>query len=267
MYVGTKDHLTNGLGLLAQCQTLVEQAEQACLPPDTRWKMYRNQPKTPGRSWRYFLTGEEYKNCSDGFPFIREKRPWLHKDAITARDEYRNVEWFFPYYWKLYRAASDASLSLDRQCNLVIHPKKESFLALLLDEAAKAAVDKIIGDVTEFALGKELAGKIGKFLGVLDRVMLLAEIWDCERRRKLVNEQRGKMHDEALRRKLSLLMDVMAKELAKKKPGTDRVKWKGWLVHQYLRFEPIRYKYLDYVYMDQSLDPNFPTQPTIRAAP
>jgi hypothetical protein len=258
-YVRTHEGLGQAMTALAEA-TPVEQAKQMSIELGARWDMYRYQ-KSPGRSWRYFLTDDEYKYYMNQFTFIREKRPEQYANALKALKEYREVEKFFPYYWKLRRAAEDAELALDRKGKLVLSVQRESFLKLLTDATVQAVLDEIGGAVTTFIFGTNIAAIFG-LVGQLNQMI-----------QSIINEnllkKKGPAGEEArFKKKLSLFMDVMAQDLAKKY-RKDPVKIKLWLWKWYHYFEPIWYRYLEYYHLNQSLAPDFQQQqqPTIRPAP
>jgi hypothetical protein len=237
------------------CQTPVEQEERMCIARDERWQRYRRQS---GRNWEYFLTPVEYKYYSDQFTFIREKRPHLYPTALKARNEYRKVAKAFPDYWRLKRAAKDASLSLARSGELVLTVSRESFLKILTDEIAQGVLEEVGDRLSSFIFGANLASLLGVALQ-------LQQMLNSIKNENLL-KMRGRAGEEAqFKKKLSLMMDVRAQALAKRyRRNPSSIKIQLW--QNYHQFESVWLNYLNYVNLDQSLDPNFPKIKTIRAA-
>jgi hypothetical protein len=235
----------------------IERAQS--LPLATRWDLYRRQQ---GRDWSYFLTREEYERYLSEFTFIKERMPHMYQWALRARAEFERVKRMAPLYFQLRRAASSASLSLDREGNLVLQVQPESFLKLVSNATAKAILDKIGSHLSTLILGKDVLGPLGLLLDV-------HQLYNRIQNERLVGAV-GRAADEARsKKKLSLIMEVVAADTARRtRENPAQVKMR--LHNQYHEFQAAWYRYMEFIELNRSLDPNKPKwrqAPTMSAAP
>lgn len=196
------------------------------------------------------------------FPNIKQYCPWEYDNAVKAQNAFKKMEWFAPLYKGIYDSAANASLSLGRGDSLVINPEKESFLKLL----GKEVVDTLTQDIRDKILSNIFDESVMRFLGFLDLVLKIADIYQGIQNVKLVNEQHRSMRDEAMRRKVSFFVDAKARLLLRKLPGADPFKLRHWLFTSYWRFDSLSKAYLGYQLKEESRCGRVRIQPTIRPA-
>jgi hypothetical protein len=184
----------------------IETERRQRLPLATRWDLYRRQQ---GRDWGDFLTREEYERLLGEFTYIKERMPHMYPSALAARAEFERVKRTAPLYFQLRNAAATASLSLDREGNLVLQVPRESLLKLVSDATAKAILDKVGGHLSTLILGKDVLGPLGLLLDVY-------QLHKGIQNERLVGAV-GRAADTArFNKKLSLIMDVVAADTARR---------------------------------------------------
>ena len=257
------------------CNLPIEREQLQCINAAERWELYqkgdgsydraRAAGKFSGPRWKYYIHPQELKQRYGPFPNIRLQRPHLHASAVQVDKEYQKVKFFRSYYFDLNKAASEASLSLDRSERLQIQPERESFVKLL----SQAFIDSVTGDVRDRLVKAIIDEVVAKYLGVLDILLTLKDIYDRVQAKRLVNEQYSKRRDEAFKRKLSFFMDLKAAALARQY-RKDRVSVRNWLSLQYWRFDEINREWVKYSYIEETLskglDPDRPQPPSFRPA-
>ena len=184
----------------------------------------------------------------DPFPNINRYCHHEYNNALDAQLALKKMDYFAKIYKDIYDAAANASLSLGRGDSLVINPEKESFLKLLGDEV----VSSIKGEIYSKIVAGIFDETVASYLGVVDVLLKLAEVYQGIQNVKLVNEQRGSMREEAWRAKVSFFVDVKAKMLLKKMPGTDPFKLRDWVLYQFWLYDKLRLRLANYYIMEES---------------
>jgi outer membrane protein OmpA-like peptidoglycan-associated protein len=197
------------------------------------------------------------------FPNIKKECPWEHGKAMDALLAMHDVKFFEALYKQLHDAASNASLSLSARDELVLNPDRSSFLKLLEGELASELAEELAEGLAK----RVFSPRVARLVPLLDLLGKFAAIHEGIRNKELVNEQRGRLRDEAFRRKLSLLMDIKARLLRSKDPIKTEAQIKAWLWHQYWRFDERSKRLLTYRLMDESHCYKARIQPTMRPAP
>jgi hypothetical protein len=237
----------------------IERERGQSLPVATRWELYRKQQ---GRDWSDYLTRDEYDRYLGEFTYIREQLPHQYQAALQARNDFEKVKGLAPLYQRLNIAANEASLSLDRQGNLFLTVQRDSFVKVLSDAGAKAIIDHVGGKLSTWILGANVLGPLGLILD-------LAQLYRSIQNEKLVGAV-GREADKArFRKKLSLIMDIMAADMAKQSRGNP-AKVKIALYDLYHQYQAAWYRYQDFLELNRSLDPNRPRwrqAPTMGPAP
>ena len=239
--------------------TPIERERGQSLPVATRWDLYRKQR---GREWMDFLTRQEYEQYLREFTFIQERQPLQYQAALRARNEYEGVKGLAPLYQQLSVAASEASLSLDRQGNLALHVRTESFLKLVSDATAKKILQHVGGRLSTMILGVNV-------LRPLSLILNLQEVYRSIQNERLVGAV-GREADQArFRKQLSLVMDIMAADMAKRS-HTNPAQVKILLHDLYHQYQAAWYRYEEFAELNRSLDPNLRQRrlaPTMGPAP
>lgn len=213
------------------------------------------------------------------FPHIKQNRPEEYEKALKAFDDYQKVKFFEPYYKKLNNAARVAGLVLDDQGDVKLSPPddkhgKEKLLDLFESDRFKQTVDELLTELekkpwlsseeTAWAnRGKILVGEDAEFL--LGIAQELHSIHTLIKNEQLVGKSGKDREEKRLKRKILLLMEYKAIDLARENPGTDSLNWKNWLVYQYPRFERKFEKWSNYQGMEEDLKRGF--GPSKRKAP
>jgi hypothetical protein len=144
----------------------------------------------------------------------------------------------------------------------VLQVRPENFLTLVSDATAKAILDKVGGRLSTLILGRDVLGPLGLLLDI-------HQLYKSIQNERLVGAV-GRAADEArFARKLSLIMDVMAADVAKR-TRDDPARVKIRLRNQYDEFQAAWYRYMDFIQLNRSLDPNRPRSrqaPTMGPAP
>jgi hypothetical protein len=198
----------------------------------------------------------------DPFPNINKYCHWQYNNALDALAERKKMDYFAPIYKQIYDAATNASLSLGRGDSLVINPEKESFLKLLGEEIVSSIKQEIYQKIVAGIFDETVAS----YLGVLDILLKLRDVYQGIQNVKLVNEQWKSKRDEAWRAKVSFFVDVKAKLLLKKMPGTDPFKLRYFIWEQFWRFDKIRMRVANYYILEESRCGQQRIQPTMRPA-
>jgi hypothetical protein len=184
----------------------------------------------------------------DPFPNINRYCHHEYNNALDAQLALKKMDYFAKIYKDIYDAAANASLSLGRGDSLVINPEKESFLKLLGDEVASS----IKGEIYDKIVAGIFDETVASYLGVVDVLLKLAEVYQGIQNVKLVNEQRGSKRDEAWKAKVSFFVDVKAKMLLKKTPGIDPFKLRYWVFEQFWLYDKLRSRVADYYNLERS---------------
>lgn len=196
------------------------------------------------------------------FPHIRSKRPHEWSKAIGACNDLDRMSSFKKYYQMISLSAHSSVLGLDRRGNLQLGGVQRSFLSLLSEDIRKKAEDELWGKAKDkmltFTLGKELANIFGWAL-------MLKDIYDKVQNRKLAGGVGREWDRKRFKKKLSMLMDVVAHDLARKKRANP-ASVKIWLWKKYRKYESILNKCSQYREMERWLRTGHRRQPEIRPA-
>ena len=196
----------------------------------------------------------------DPFPNINRYCRREYNNALDALTERKKMDWFAPIHKQIYDAAANASLSLGRGDSLVINPEKESFLKLLGEEV----ISSLKQDIYQKILAGVFDETVASYLGVLDILLKLRDVYQGIQNVKLVNEQWKSKRDEAWRAKVSFFVDVKAKLLLKKMPaGTDPFQLRYVIWETFWRFDKIRMRVANYYILEQSRCGQEPPQTTM----
>jgi hypothetical protein len=230
--------------------TPIEEERQQSLPLAERWDLYCAQR---GRSWSYFLTKQEYDSYLVQFTFIRDRLPSAYRAALRSRDEYEKLRVFSNRYQRLNTAAFDASLQLDRQGNLALEVRPESFVKIVSDATANAIINEVGGHLATWILGADILGPLGLLLD-------LSQLYRSIQNEKLVGAVGQEAEQARFRKKLSLIMDIMAADIAKR-TRTNPAELKIRLRNLYNQYQAAWYQYSRFVELNRRSDPNQPQQP------
>jgi hypothetical protein len=226
----------------------IETGRGQTLPVATRWDLYRRQQ---GRDWSDFLTKEEYDRYLGEFTFIKERMSQMYQLALQVRSEFDQVKELAPLYFQLNVAASNASLSLDGQGNLVLQVKSESFLKLLSDATAKAILAKAGSRLSTLILGKDVLGPLGLLFDMY-------QLYNRIQNERLVGAVGQEANKARFQKQLSLIMDIVAADKARR-TGENPALVKIRLHEQYHKFQKALNQHMLFVEINRSLDPNKPT--------
>jgi len=234
----------------------VEYAEKMSLTPARRWQMFRDakyQKKYPGKPWQWWFTREEYIGFANQFEFTKARFPREYEKAIKARDSFLKAsEKDGRFHSTVWKAAIDVSLRLTSRGELEIATEKAS-LAKVLE---KATIDKLYGTAKDKVLRMVLREEAITVLGIAEQLNEIRKAIDNE------NLLKKGDRDEILRKKVSLVLDMMAVEQARKTRDTiGNAKRK--LHNRYYEYEKISDTYSNYLSRELQLHPN--AQPRLEA--
>ena len=156
-----------------------------------------------------------------------------YKAATEAQTKYFNMRPFEAMYFKLMRAAIDASLSLDRHSgDLVITVPRSSLIGLVSRVVIEQAVDKAKGAAVTLVLGARLANWFG----------ILKQLADIKKRignEKLLSKNDSVSKQKRFREKLKLVAVLVGKS-----QGGNPWRIQLTLLANYDKYEKARTMYL-----------------------
>ena len=164
------------------------------------------------------------------FPNIRAQRPDLYNAALDAQLAVQKMDWFRPIYLGLAAATSGARLALNARDEVVVILDESTVEPLFGPKLVQAALKQ-----SGKALVKELVGAdFARVLSVLDLLWKVKTALEMEKWKRLVNEQRHSMRDDARRYKLRYFVRLW---VANKLPQADPVKAAYAIVTLFDQFE------------------------------
>jgi hypothetical protein len=190
--------------------------------------------------------GEPVLTYTDPFPNIRDKMPGIYQAAMAAQERYNMMKWFKDVYEPLSIAAGAAHLALDSQDRIVVIPDQRSVEQLLGPKIVESVLKRSGKSLVRELVGADFA----RALGIAEHVLRLFDIAQREHAKRLVNEQRGSMRDEAYRYKLNFFIHLRIRQLA---PQADPVMLAGRMTTAYYAYEKTLGELTKYQNMEQNL--------------
>jgi hypothetical protein len=176
----------------------------------------------------------------------------------AACNELNKMSWFKPFYGNLMTAARNATLTVSSDGELSLGVSRKS-LASLMSKTLLDKVEALVMDHVGPGLGKNLVFSQGA-LAMLEALEVLADLRKREENIRLGSRNDRATQEARFRKKLAMLMAVMASDRSHPVMSRFRNKNAGaiWLWDNYWRYDEL---------LDQCHGNQPRTQPTIGPAP
>lgn len=228
----------------------------AAIPPNLNSKLRRGTPSDPESL--YLKRGEGnyrtvlFYNFPTNAPYYRA--------AVAAQKRYFEIKPFEPTYFKLLRAASEASLELDRHTgDLVLHVPRRTLTKLVNTAVLNELKSKIRGEMLTLFFPSVVAETMA-WVGVLKQ---LNDI-----KKRIQNEQLLSKNDSASKQKRFRERLKLVAILTGKSMGGNPWQRQLQLLRNYDNYEPARSDYVNYIRKDLiKAGHQLKTYPTISAQP